>query len=75
MDFLMGLFEGNLVAQVLAIMVSANVILASAQKALSAFMDLTETDLDNKAHSLIGKVMGFLKKVVEFAGANTTDKK
>lgn len=59
---------------VLACVISINLLLSGAYAALGQIKDHTKTDLDNKAHGLLGKFVAVLQKILEFISANPKNK-
>lgn len=58
----------NIVAIAIASVIALNILLQGTHKALESLKDKTASDLDNKAHSALGKILGYLSSIVGFLG-------
>jgi hypothetical protein len=57
-------------ASLVAILVAVNVILSGVSKLLEIIKDKTESQVDNKAFEIIGKVSSFMQKAVDWMQGN-----
>jgi hypothetical protein len=58
-----------------AVLVAFNVILGGISKILDLVKDKTKTDVDNKTHAFIQKMVLKLQKLIDWMGANREHKK
>ncbi len=67
--------ESEAVAVIIGIIFAVNAFLFGLYNALGYIKDkTTKIDLDNKLYDLLGKVLGFLQKVIEVIGPVSTVK-
>lgn len=73
MNYISGLLANfdPAVAMMLVYVIALNVALTGVKKALDKVKDKTQNDWDNKISDAIGKVLGLLSKILEFASANS----
>lgn len=65
-------FNGAAVAMWL---VAFNMLLSGVYKALAAVKDHTESKLDDKAYDIVGKIIGYVLKILDIVGYNPPNKK
>lgn len=66
----MELLDPSMIAKVLPIMILVNGCLFGAYKILEAVAKYTATDADDKAASVMGKVIGGIQKLIDIAMGN-----
>lgn len=64
----------ELMGMIIAIVLALNAFLFGAYKALEYIKDKTVTNADNSAYDLIGKILGYIQKILEITGNNTQPK-
>lgn len=57
-----------------ACVIAVNAILSGIKVALDAIKDLTKSEADNKASAILGSILGFLGKIVDWLSANVQHK-
>lgn len=62
--------NGGLLAMIVMVAISLNLVLSGISHALEVFKDKTVTDTDNKVHAFIGKVLTVLQKVIDWGSGN-----
>jgi len=62
LDFLFK--NGELIGMIVGVSVALNLIVAGLRKLLAIFKDKTESDADNKAFDILGKIKGVLEKII-----------
>ncbi len=63
-----------LAGYIVVVVLATNALLFGAYQALGFFKDKTESSVDNNAYELIGKILSFLKKIIEIVGPVTAVK-
>jgi len=56
--------------KILGLVIAMNAGLSVLSNALGYIKDKTKSDVDNKLFDLVGRLMGFSQKVVDFIGYN-----
>lgn len=60
----------GLIATIVAVSIGLNLFMSGLQKILEVFKDRTVTEVDNRAHSILGKVIDALRVVIQWGSAN-----
>lgn len=66
--------NGGLIGTVVIVMLAVNVTLTGLKAGLELIKDKTATEVDNKAHSILTKVLDFLSKALDIVGHNPEHK-
>lgn len=68
--------SGGIVALALTFLLASNAFLSGLSKALELIKDKTKTDVDNKAHDFLVKVLSYVQMIIDFLKGNfAKDKK
>ncbi len=68
-------WEHSVLAEyIIAVVLATNAVLFGLYKGLGFIKDKTKSNVDNSAYDLIGKVLGFLQKIIEIVGPVTAVK-